>query len=150
MKKYQKAFAPILVLGVVVLAGALLYFISKNFGVKNLNLTVNSSPTPISSIKPSTNDNADPDLLNFIKTEFKLSDQATIEVKAVEGVYAWGNAGEPDGGGYYWAAAKVNDKWNYSMSGNGIPDCTQVSIFPVGLFGGKFDDCYEESNLISR
>lgn len=56
MNKNQKAwpagrqgFAPILILGLVVVAAAVLFLIYKNFGVKNLNLSINSSPVPTST-----------------------------------------------------------------------------------------------------
>lgn len=48
MTRNQKGFAPILILGLVVVAGVILFIISKNFGVSKLNLAV-LSPTPSSS-----------------------------------------------------------------------------------------------------
>lgn len=29
------------------------------------------------------------------------------------------------------------------MTGNGTPDCQDVEIFPIGIFNGKFDSCYD-------
>ncbi len=51
----QAGFAPVLILGVVVVASVALYFIYKNFGVSNLNLNIPySSPNPSTSPYPSS------------------------------------------------------------------------------------------------
>ena len=34
------------------------------------------------------------------------------------------------------------------MSGNGIPNCKEVEIFPVGTFDGKFDECYQDGTAL--
>ncbi|MBT3249871.1 MAG: hypothetical protein HN846_02505 [Candidatus Pacebacteria bacterium] len=84
------------------------------------------------------------DLFSFIRSEFSLSERAIIEIKIDEKEYVYGTAGEPDSGGFYWAAVKDSGQWNYAMSGNGIPSCEEVEIFPIGTFNGKFDGCYQD------
>ena len=59
MGNNQKGFAPILILGVVVVTSVVLYFIYKNFGVSKFNLTMpyaSPSPSPIAKKVTTTND----------------------------------------------------------------------------------------------
>ena len=93
----------------------------------------------------------DKELINFLRKELNLSENAIITIEKDEGNYVLGNGGEPEGSGFYWAAAKKDGQWNYVFGGNGIPNCSDVKVFPVGTFGGKFDDCYnDKSELIDR
>lgn len=93
----------------------------------------------------------DPALISFVHSKLSLSNKAKIEVTIYEGNYAYGNAGEPDGPGFYWAAGKINDVWSDIVSGNGIPNCKDVDFIPAGTFNGKFDQCYSDKfQLIDR
>ena len=98
----------------------------------------------------------DVSLVNFVKNKLSGSPESSIQIEKIEGDYALGSAGTASGYGFYWAAAKINNQWSYIISGNGIPECREVEIFPVGTFklagqGGKFDDCYnDKSDLIDR
>ena len=97
----------------------------------------------------------DPELTKFVREYLKLSSEAQIGIEKIEGNYAYGSGGAKDGAGFYWAAAKKDGQWNYAFGGNGIPDCSEVEIFPVGTFknaaGGKFDVCYNSQvDLIDR
>lgn len=98
----------------------------------------------------------DKELINFLRKQLNLSENAIIEIEKDEGNYVLGSGGEPEGGGFYWAAAKKDGQWNYAFLGNGIPECSEVEVFPVGTFksalpGGKFDECYNDKNeLIDR
>ena len=97
-----------------------------------------------------------PELIKFVKNRLKMTDGSLVSIEKIEGNYALGSAGTKDGPGFYWAAAKKDGQWNYAFGGNGIPECKEVEIFPVGTFklaigGGKFDECYNNKNeLIDR
>ena len=90
------------------------------------------------------------DLIKFVQNRLNIADESLISVEKIEGNYAYGTGGAKDGAGFYWAAAKKDRQWNYAFGGNGIPDCFEVEAFPVGTFGGKFDECYKDSILVDR
>lgn len=131
---------PILILAIVTVLAIVGYF-----GYTFTKSTI--LPSQTSSSKTILQD---PKILSFVRSKLSLSQKALIEVTIDEGNYAYGNAGEPDGAGFYWAAVKTNGVWSYIMSGNGIPDCKEITIFPLGTFGGKFDTCVQGSVLIDR
>lgn len=97
-----------------------------------------------------------PELIEFVRGYLKRGAETQFKIEKVEGNYAYGTGGIENAFGFYWAAAKKNGEWNYAFGGNGIPECKEVEIFPVGTFklvgqGGKFDDCYnDKSELIDR
>lgn len=97
-----------------------------------------------------------PELIEFVRSYLKMTAEARFEIEKVEGDYAYGTGGAENASGFYWAAAKKDGQWNYAFSGNGIPSCSEVEIFPVGTFfrekfGGKFDECYQtQKRMINR
>jgi hypothetical protein len=91
------------------------------------------------------------ELVDFVRTELKLSSKANITVEKLEQNYAFGKAGEPNGSGFWWASAKIDNTWSYVTAGNGIPYCKDIEIFPVGALGGQFDICTKDTEeLINR
>lgn len=126
-----------------------------------------SKPTPTDSLtQPSDSEEqiaavtpaalSDPKLVEFVRSYLKKGAETQFKIEKVEGNYAYGTGGSKDGAGFYWAAAKKDGQWNYAFSGNGIPSCYEVEIFPVGTFfrekfGGKFDECYQtQKRMINR
>ena len=139
------------------------------FAISFLILTGKSKSTPINSLtqespveisEPKTTPTTpvvinDLELIKFVREYLKLGPEVQIEIKKIEGNYAYGTGGAKDGAGFYWAVAKKDGQWNYAFGGNGIPECKEVEIFPVGTFklagqDGKFDICYNKSELIDR
>lgn len=92
-----------------------------------------------------------PELIEFIRGYLKEGTETQFKIEKTEGDYAYGTGGVKDEGGFYWAAAKKDGQWNYAFGGNGIPSCTEVEVFLVGTFGGKFDECYQtQKRIINR
>lgn len=93
---------------------------------------------------------------DFVRKSLNLSKSAKIEIKIQDGNYVYGLANENNTSGFYWAAAKIDGLWKYIYSGNGIPRCDDVKIFPVGVLKnetgkGQFDSCIDTSgNLVTR
>jgi hypothetical protein len=87
----------------------------------------------------------------FIKKGFGLRDKDVITIKSLEGDNTLGDITTAEGYGSYWAAGKIAGKWSYGFGGNGIPSCTEVEEFPVGVFRGKFDSCsLDDGQLFDR
>ena len=136
----------ILALVVILTAFFLVLIVNQNKVKKNpivINKPKVTSETPIAI--------NDPELTKFVRKYLKLDPEVQIGIKKIEGNYAYGTGGVKDGVGFYWAAAKKDGQWNYAFGGNGIPECSEVEIFPIGTFGGKFDDCYQtKKRMINR
>lgn len=138
MKK--NGFIPLIIILVIAILGVVGYVSYKN----------PSKPQPAASPNTPQEVIKDAALIAIVRSKLSLSNKATVEVTIDEGNYAYGNAGELNGAGFYWAAAKENNIWSYVMSGNGIPNCKDVEIFLVGTFAGKFNQCYDNSKLVDR
>lgn len=134
----NKGFAPLIIILVIAILGVVVYFAYKSFYQNQSNLNLN---------------NKYPEIVSFVRTKLKLSNGAMIEIKRVDGDYSYGKAGESNDSGYYWGVAKVNGQLDYVFVGNGIPNCKDVEIFPIGVLktasgGGQFDICYKDNTIL--
>lgn len=87
-------------------------------------------------------------LENMVRQTLKLSAADPVKVIDYESTYAYGNAGVDQG--TYWYASRNGLNWSKVVIGNDVITCTDAKLFPLGIFGNRFDKCYEGSTLVDR
>ena len=84
--------------------------------------------TPTSTIKKESDNELIKKAL-FLKNKWPDDGTITVTVSTNDGKYASGTATSQGGGGYFFAI-KVNDKWEIVADGNGIIECSSLTKYP--------------------
>jgi hypothetical protein len=75
----------------------------------------------------------------------------TITVSKIEGNYAQGGASDEGGGGGMWFAAKEDGAWRLVWDGNGVIECSTLTLYP-NFPTSMIPECYDtaKQDIIKR
>lgn len=111
------------------------------------NVLKNVTPTPTVDEKAV--------IENVIKKYIALKhgsneDSLTLTVSKIEGNYAQGGVSD-EGGGGMWFAAKEDSVWKLVWDGNGVIECTDISLYP-DFPTSMIPECYDSptQNSVQR
>jgi len=149
MKNYILGIATIIVIGILVFA-AFLYG-KQNTQKETLPATPaitesQGKPTPTLTPTPTISKESDNELIKkalFQKNNWPDDESLTFTVSTNDGKYASGGVSAQGGGGYFFAA-KVNDKWEIVADGNGTISCSDMAKYP-DFPKTLIPECYDSS-----
>lgn len=93
---------------------------------------------------PQANDNELIKQALFKKNNWPDDGTLTLTISTNDGKYASGGVTAEGGGGYFYAA-KVNDKWKIVADGNGVIMCTNLTAYP-DYPKTLIPECFDEAN----
>lgn len=123
---------------ILVIAGFVVYQYGKQSSWKEIPpvipIITQSSMKPTSVLTPTSTikKESDNELIKkalFLKNKWPDDGTITVTVSTNDGKYASGTATSQGGGGYFFAI-KVNDKWEIVADGNGIIECSSLTKYP--------------------
>lgn len=135
MKNYLLGIVTIIVIGILVFAAYLYGKQSSQKEISPVTSTITPSqgkPTPTLSPTPTVSKEGDNALIKkalFLKNNWADDGSLTFTVSTNDGKYASGGVSAQGGGGYFFAA-KVNDKWEIVADGNGVISCSSLVKYP--------------------
>ena len=108
------------------------------------NVLKNATPTPTVDEKAV--------IENVIKKYIALKhgsneDSLTLTVSKIEGNYAQGGVSD-EGGGGMWFAAKEDSVWKLVWDGNGVIECSDISLYP-DFPTSMIPECYDSTTQSS-
>lgn len=148
MKNYILGIATIIVIGILVFAA---YLYGKQNSQKEALPAApaitesQGKPTPTLIPTPTISKESDNALIKkalFTKNNWTDDGSLTFTVSTNDGKYASGGVSAQGGGGYFFAI-KVNDKWEIVADGNGVILCSSLvkyPDFPKTLIPECYDD----------
>jgi hypothetical protein len=135
MKNYILGIATVIIL---VIAGFVTYQYGKQSSQKGTSLITPvisqsaNKPTTKLTPTPTTIKESDSELIKkalLTKNNWTDDGTMTIVVSFNDGKYAKGTVNSQGGGGYFFAI-KIGDKWEIVADGNGIIECSSLTKYP--------------------
>ena len=168
----RQGFAPLILVLLIAILGIVGYLGYKVITHQLSNIVVVPTSSPTIAVTPTpTKIVKDPSLEKFLKDEFGgcieylgentctsqdtktippgYSNSGQLEVaiiQAISGNFALVGVGSGD-----HVLEKQNGSWKVVyVNGGGIPDCSEISMIPIGIFGDTLDACFDGNQTILR
>lgn len=153
MKNYILGIATVLVIALLLLLAY--QYTKQNTPKENLperpTITQSQKTTvPTLIVTPTIKKESDNELIKkalFSKNKWPDDGTITVTVSTNDGKYASGTATSQGGGGYFFAI-KIGDKWEIVADGNGVISCSSLvkyPDFPLNLIPECWDDKTQKS-----